>query len=258
MLSPFGHGGTDDDTARVYESLLDVVQRAGFDVLWLDNNSGCKGVCVGVESRQLNAGDTARQCPEGECYDEILAQELDKEVGRRQGNLFVVLHQHGSHGPADFRRYPAGFERFTPVCRASELHDCSASEVRNAYDNTILYTDFVLHRLIEQLGTYADRYDTAMLYVSDHGESLGENGLYLHGLPYAIAPRSQTHVPLIFWMSPGFGREFAVNSGCLATEAGRAHSHDDLFHSVLGLLEIHTSVYDRSHDLFAHCKRHIA
>jgi lipid A ethanolaminephosphotransferase len=258
MFSPFGRSGGDADTAREYESLLDVAQRAGFAVLWLDNNSGCKGVCAGVETVKVNQDAAGDLCPDGECYDEILLQKLDEALARHdQGSLFVVLHQHGSHGPSYSSRYPARFEQFVPVCRATELRDCRAAEVRNAYDNTILYTDYVLYRLVQQLRARTDQYDTAMVYVSDHGESLGEGGLYLHGLPYAMAPRTQTHVPLIFWMSPGFGEAFAVNRGCLTGVAGQAYSHDHLFHSVLGLLDIRTTAYDRSHDLFAPCQHHI-
>lgn len=254
MFSPFGRQGASTDTVRRYESLLDVVQRAGFGVLCLDNNSGCKGTCAGVETLAVNRERAGELCGNDECYDEVLVQELDAALARRQGNLFVVLHQHGSHGPAYFRRYPQRFEKFRPVCRAAELRDCSAAEVRNAYDNSILYTDYVLHRLMEQLGARTGRYDTAMMYVSDHGESLGEGGLYLHGLPYAIAPDVQTHVPLIFWMSADFSRTFAVGRDCLAGEAGKSYSHDNLFHSVLGLLGISTRAYDRSRDMFSKCR----
>lgn len=255
MFRPFGQDGPDADELRHYESLLDVIQRAGLDVLWLDNNSGCKGVCAGVESRPVNAEVDGTLCNSGGCYDEILVRELAGVLtGPRQSRL-VVLHQNGSHGPAYYHRYPASFGRFSPDCRRDNLLGCSNAEIRNAYDNTILYTDYVLARLIDLLQAAAADYDTAMLYVSDHGESLGENGLYLHGLPYVIAPDAQTHVPMVFWMSDAFAARSHIDSACLTRATFSVWSHDNLFASVLGLLDVETSVYEPRKDIFGSCRR---
>jgi lipid A ethanolaminephosphotransferase len=190
-------------------------------------------------------------CAGGDCLDLALLETGRRLLEGRDGNLFLVLHQRGQHGPAYFRRYPAEFEKFTPVCRSEDLHDCGVEEVRNAYDNAMLYTDHVLVETIEWLKSVSDRYDTALLYVSDHGESLGENGLFLHGLPYRIAPDVQKHVPMVAWISPGFAASFGMDLAALAAGAGERYSHDNLFHSILGLLEIETSVYERRLDLFA-------
>jgi lipid A ethanolaminephosphotransferase len=161
----------------------------------------------------------------------------------------------GNHGPAYYRRYPPEFRRFTPDCATAELRTCSREQVVNAYDNAILYTDHVLAGLVGALANSRE-IDTAMIYVSDHGESLGENGLYLHGLPYSIAPSTQTHVPMIAWLSPGFAASDSVDRRCVRAKAGAPLSHDNIFHSVLGLLDVQTRVYKPERDLFAGCRGH--
>lgn len=278
MFSRFARRDYDDAKGLGHESLLDVVRRAGFRVVWLDNNSGCKGICQGVESLQLDSLPDPRLCPDGECRDEILLDKAQEIAAQTPGNLLLVLHQKGSHGPAYFRRYPPAFERFTPPCRSASFSDCTVDEIRNAYDNTILYTDHVLGRLIDWLGAgggpggsagggtgagavagagagagtgAAATHDTALLYVSDHGESLGENGLFLHGLPFSIAPETQTRVPMVAWISPGFAASFGIDRAALERTAAEPASHDNLFHSVLGVLDIRTAVYERELDLFA-------
>jgi lipid A ethanolaminephosphotransferase len=160
----------------------------------------------------------------------------------------------GNHGPAYFRRYPPAFRRFTPDCATAELRSCSREQVINAYDNAIAYTDHVLAGIVATLQGGASALDAAMIYVSDHGESLGENGLYLHGLPFSIAPATQTHVPMIAWLSPGFAADNFVDRRCVSGKARDPLSHDNLFHSVLGLLDVETSVYKSGRDIFAGCR----
>ncbi len=254
MFSPYGRRQYDEDRIQTHQSLLHVLARAGFGVLWRDNQSGCKGVCEGLPQHDLAASRIEGLCSGGQCSDEVLLHNLDSVLTDARGNLFVVLHQLGSHGPAYFRRYPPAFKRFQPACESQDLQRCTTAEIRNAYDNSLLYTDHVLGRLIDFLAAQQDRFDTAMLYVSDHGESLGENGMYLHGMPYAIAPDVQLRVPMVTWMSPGFSRAFGVDTACLRGRAGRQLSHDNLFHSMLGLMDVSTTVYDRSMDMFADCR----
>ncbi|HEY0789412.1 MAG TPA: phosphoethanolamine--lipid A transferase [Thermoanaerobaculia bacterium] len=242
MFSPFG-GRSSSSKARRYESLLDVARHAGLRVLWRDNNSGCKGVCDGVETELLADAALPGLCNGGECFDEILLTRWGEILADPRRSVFLVLHQKGSHGPAYYRRYPKEFERFTPACQSEDFDKCTPAEIRNAYDNSILYTDHVLGETIQRLAA-ARGWDTAMLYVSDHGESLGERGLYLHGLPRAIAPDTQKHVPLMLWMSPSFAARFGIDPRALAARASRPYSHDNLFHSVLGMLDLRTRVYD--------------
>jgi lipid A ethanolaminephosphotransferase len=244
---------------RNSENLLDILQRAGLAVLWIDNQSGgCKGVCDRVPTVRTADLKDPRFCAGGECHDEILLQGLDDRIAqlppqRRARGVVVVMHQMGSHGPDYARRTPAAFKRFQPECTSSNLPDCDGEQLRNAYDNTIAYTDHLLGSAIAWLRARSD-YDGALLYVADHGESLGEGNLYLHGLPYALAPDVQKHVPWITWLSPAFERDSGVSMQCLRARVDERITHDDLFHSVLGLMQVSTSVYRRGLDTYAACE----
>jgi lipid A ethanolaminephosphotransferase len=255
MFSTYGRENYDESKIRNSEGLLDVLVRAGYAVKWFDNQSGCKGVCkgAGVEYRKLDSTIAPDLCEGDECHDGILVRALQAELPHVDGNTVIVLHMMGNHGPAYFRRYPAAFRRFTPDCATAELRRCSREQVVNAYDNAIAYTDHVLAGLVDVLRD-APALDTAMLYISDHGESLGENGLYLHGLPYSIAPVTQTQVPMISWISQQFAADHFVDRRCVDAKAGDALSHDNLFHSVLGLLDVQTSVYKPERDIFEGCR----
>src|SRR5690606_5835407 len=145
------------------------------------------------------------------------------------GNATIVLHMTGSHGPSYYRRYPAEFAKFKPECRTSEFSDCTTDEIVNAYDNSILYTDHILSEIINVLKGSDDRFAPAMIYMSDHGESLGEDGLYLHAAPYFIAPDVQTHIPFIAWFSPDYANATKLATACVRQDATDASSHANLF-----------------------------
>ena len=253
MFSAQGREHYDRDAIRGSESLLDVAARAGVAVLWRDNQSGCKGVCARVPSQAMGAKDAPRLCSGDRCFDEILLSGLADKLKAMPGDALVVLHMLGNHGPTYFDRYPPAFERWTPVCRTAELSRCTRSEVVNAYDNAILYTDSVLGRLIDLLKAQGS-HDAAMMYVSDHGESLGEYGLFLHGAPYSIAPEQQTRVPMVLWLSPQFAADDGLDIACLRNAARRPASHDNLFSTVLGAFDVQTSVYRHDRDLLAACR----
>lgn len=255
MFSSQQRAEFDNNLAEHTENLLDVLDHAGLEVFWRDNNSGCKGVCARVASTDMTDAGVHEYCSTGECFDEVLLHGLGKHIDAADGDTVVVLHQHGSHGPDYYRRHPARFTRFTPECASNAPHDCSRAEIVNAYDNTILYTDHVLGEVIDFLRARSDDYDTAMIYVSDHGESLGEDGIYLHGFPYAIAPEQQTHVPFVVWLSDGFRQNFGIDTGCLRRHADQRYSHDNLFSSVLGLMRVETEAYRSDNDLFRPCRR---
>jgi lipid A ethanolaminephosphotransferase len=162
----------------------------------------------------------------------------------------------GSHGPAYWKRYPASYELFKPACKVAEFSHCEVKDIVNAYDNSIVYTDHVLARLIQVLsGAASHGVDAGMLYVSDHGESLGENNMYLHGMPYAIAPEAQIHVPMVVWLSPSMLESTGIDQACLMKRTSERVSHDNLFHSVLGLMDVKTRVYDPALDLFSACRK---
>jgi lipid A ethanolaminephosphotransferase len=170
-----------------------------------------------------------------------------------RGTQLLVLHMLGNHGPSYFRRYPPAFERFTPVCRHDDLGRCTQEEIVNAYDNALLYTDHVLATLIGTLTSHAGDVDSALLFVSDHGESLGEKNLFLHGIPYPIAPKEQTQVPMVMWWSAGFGRSAGLDADCLRARARQPAAHDHLFHSLLALLDVKTSLYEPQFDVTHGC-----
>jgi lipid A ethanolaminephosphotransferase len=241
----------DRQLSKHQDNLLDIAARAGYDVYWRDNGNSCKSICARVDSRDLHDSEIASLCSEGECYDEILVHELALLLPEIKKDTLIVLHQLGSHGPAYFRRYPESFRVFTPDCRSTDLGDCTGPEIVNAYDNTILYTDHVLAEAIELLTSYDDRLDASLMYVSDHGESLGEHGLYLHGMPYGLAPVEQTRVPMLAWLSPSLKARRGMADVCDVTQSRRAVSHDNLFFTELGLLEIDTSLYVAAKDVFA-------
>jgi lipid A ethanolaminephosphotransferase len=254
MFSPGGREAFDPDRVTREENLLDVLQRVGVRVLWRDNNSGCKHVCARVPTEHQQDFEAPALCRGAECYDEALLTGLQAYLDGLEGDALLVLHQNGSHGPAYHARTPVGFKRFLPECVDGEVQRCSREAIVNAYDNTILYTDFVLAELIDLLGRNAERLDSALLYVSDHGESLGEHGLYLHGLPYALAPDEQTHVPMLAWLSPGFASARSIDLACLDERRSEPRSHDHVFHSLLGLFGVESRVYRPERDLFAPCR----
>ena len=241
MFSPYGRRHYDEEQILSHESVLQVLARAGFKVLWRDNQSGCKGVCDGLPAEQVDHAGPVTLCTAGECLDELLLRGMESIVRDTGGNLVVVMHQLGSHGPAYFRRYPAAFKRFLPACESDDLRLCKQQEIVNAYDNSLLYTDFVLGQVIDFLDRAQASHDTALLYLSDHGESLGEKGLYLHGVPWAIAPDVQKKVPFVVWLSAAFERDMGIDAACLRARARQPASHDNLFHSLLGVLDVHTS-----------------
>ena len=258
----FSHLGRDGFEGRKTnsETLLDVLQHAGLAVLWVDNQSGCKGVCDRVAQTSTTALKDPALCPDGECSDPIMLKVLEERITalpaeQRARGTVVVLHQMGSHGPAYYKRSDASLKRFGPECTSNALQECDQAQVVNAYDNSIVATDHFLNATIQWLETQADKAQTAMVYVSDHGESLGEGNLYLHGLPYAIAPDVQKQVPWITWLSPAMQSRSGVATACLQKDlAQRRITHDGYFHAVLGLMDVQSTVYQAEQDIYAPCR----
>lgn len=236
------------------QNLLDVLGYAKIGVTWLDNDTGSYNVTDRVPYTFLPDSADPRFCKDGECHDDILVDKVDNWLDQVKGDSVLVLHQLGSHGPAYYQRYPDEFSRFKPDCRTGELGNCTAQEVINTYDNTILYTDHIVSEVIDKLRQRQDKVAGAVVYLSDHGESLGENGIYLHGAPYMIAPVQQTHIPFLVWLSDDISKTAGFDQACLKSRADRPYSHDNLFHSVLGLMDVSTKVYDPSLDIFAACR----
>lgn len=255
MFSHFDRNSFSDTKAERHQGLLDVFSHAGIQVLWRENNSGCRGVCSRVETEVLTDLQGDDLCSSGECQDMILLQGLQQYIDRAGKDTFIVLHQKGSYGPGYYRRSPPEFKTFLPECTTNQLQECRTEELINAYDNTILYTDYFLDQVINLLKKNSAQFNTAMLYLSDYGESLGEKNIYLHGLPYVIAPDEQKHIPFILWFSDAFFESNSLDKKCLQRKVNDHLSHDNLFHSALGLMGIKTAMYEKGLDIFADCKQ---
>lgn len=257
MFSNLGRAGFESRPAN-YEGMLDVLQHAGLAVLWLDNQAGCKGVCDRVPNVSTLQLKVPGLCDGGECMDEVMLHGIDERIAalpaeRRAKGVVVVMHQMGSHGPAYYKRSPPAFKKFLPECTSNSLQSCERDALVNAYDNSIVYTDHLLASAIGWLKSQEARSAPAMLYLADHGESLGENNLYLHGMPYGVAPDVQKRVPWITWLSPAFEQRSRVTTACLQKQLDAPVSHDNYFHSVLGLMNVTTSVYTPALDIYARC-----
>lgn len=257
MFSGMSRETYDEQLASHREGLLDIAQRAGYQVTWIDNNSGCKGACDRVQKYQIPAQLKQKWCDAGgECFDEILVDSLKDYLAHLDKNnlkpQLIVLHQMGSHGPAYFKRSKAPYQPFQPTCNSNAIQGCSTEELKNSYDNSIVYTNHVLAQIIETLKQQT-QYQTGFWYLSDHGESTGEHGLYLHGAPYSMAPTQQTHVPMLMWFSDAWKQQNIQQVSCLKGQTNQARSQDHLFPSLLSLLDIKTQVIEAKNDMLAQC-----
>ena len=257
MFSGMPRQHYDADLAEHREGLLDIAKRAGYEVTWIDNNSGCKRTCDRVNLYTIPAAFKKKWCTENECLDDILLDSLDAYLKQlatnpHPQNQLIVLHQMGSHGPAYYKRYPPAFQKFVPTCDTNAIQNCSHASLINSYDNTIVYTDHILASVIARLKQQT-RFQTGMWYVSDHGESTGEHGLYLHGAPYVLAPSQQTHVPMILWFSKAWQQQQPTLMPCLQQQLGLPRSQDNLFPTLLSVLHINTRVIDPQFNMLSLC-----
>jgi lipid A ethanolaminephosphotransferase len=231
------------------QNILDVLSNTNdIKILWRDNNSDSKGVALRVEYQDYKTSKNNNICIDGECRDEGMLIGLDNYIKKHKGkDILIILHQMGNHGPAYYKRYTKDFEKFKPVCKTNQLEQCSKDEISNAYDNAILYTDYFLSKTINFLKKYDKTHETAMIYMSDHGESLGENGIYLHGLPYFMAPDAQTHIGALMWFGTKMSKDIDIKK--IKQNKDKKYSHDNLFHTLLGIFEVKTKVYDKNMDI---------
>lgn len=244
MFSIYDRNDYDTQKGLHTENVLDVLSHAGVEVIWRDNNSNSKGVADRVQYENYRTAENNTICDD-ECRDEGMLVGLEQRIEASDKDMIIVLHQMGEHGPAYYKRYPKAFERFTPTCQTNQLEACSQEEIANAYDNALLYTDYFLSQTIQLLKKYEESMDTAMFYMADHGESLGEGGFYLHGLPYFIAPDTQRHVGSLLWL----GKDFPVDKEKISNAASNKFSQDNLFSTLLGLFDVQTEVYKKEMDM---------
>jgi len=254
MFSRFGRSDYSYEAGLANENLLDILTHAEVKVEWFDNNTGDKRIAERIGGfSSLTYMEDPEFCAVGECNDGILLKTLKEKAATITEDTVLVFHQIGSHGPSYFIRYPKEYERFTPACNDSELKNCSRDEIKNAYDNTIAYTDHILAETIKFLQAQ-DNVIPAMFYISDHGESLGENGIYLHGTPYFMAPDAQTRVPMILWFSDAYKKAFGLSQACMDARAKQPATHENMFHTVLGMMDINTSERNPDLDLVSTCR----
>lgn len=255
MFSNMPRAHYDEELAHHQEGVLDILQRAGIRVLWNDNDGGCKGACDRVPHQNVTDLKLTGQCIDGEYYDDVLFHNLDSYIDNLQQDGIIVLHTIGSHGPTYYNRYPAAFRKFTPTCDTNEIQGCTREQLTNTYDNTILYVDYVVDKAIKLLQSKQDKFTTSLVYLSDHGESLGEDGVYLHGLPYSIAPDTQKHVPMALWLSADYQQRYGISAHCLQQRAQKEnYSQDNLFSTLLGLLGVSTREYQAADDILTPCR----
>lgn len=245
IFSPYPRKEFKNKLTSYSENVLDVFKEIGYEVIWKDANSGCKGVCNRVK--------TEIYCEYGTCMDIEMNQNFAEQVKKANKDMFVVFHQRGSHGPMYSNRYPLEFELYKPACKDEDIKNCPKETVINAYDNSIYYTSYVIADMLEQLKPLENKYNIVVLYTSDHGESLGEDGKYLHGSVYESAPALQKEVPFFIWMPKSASKGLSLNRECLNKKIHQPVSHDNIFHSLLGLGGIKIPEYDESLDIFAHC-----
>jgi lipid A ethanolaminephosphotransferase len=225
-------------TGKLYEILPNYMYRTGVDVIWRTSNWGEPPVHI---EKYHTVRDLKKMYPDADDrYDGILLTGLKEEImSSEKDKILVILHTNTSHGPTYNKKYPAEFERFTPVCTTVEMSKANPQELMNAYDNSVLYTDYLIHSAIEILKEIPDR-RACMLYVSDHGESLGEGNLYMHGVPMSIAPKEQVEIPFIVWTSIDAAEVKELD------EVGQCH----VFHSVMDLLGVESPVFDEDKNIF--------
>jgi lipid A ethanolaminephosphotransferase len=208
-------------------------------------------MCLRQNYERIDTDTSNPLCDGDYCFDEILVERLQAKLNQLPDkDALIVLHQIGSHGPTYYRRYPDAYRVYTPDCPRSDIQNCSSQELINTYDNTIAYSDYINSKIIELVD--ATDLDSTVVYVSDHGESLGDGGVYLHGLPYRFAPEAQTRVPM--WVWTNYHAESLRD--CLApfTEPTLA-SHDNVFHTLLGMMGISSTAHKPELDLTSHCSK---
>jgi lipid A ethanolaminephosphotransferase len=238
--------------ATYQQNVLDIINKAGVEVTWISNNNGsCKDVCNRIPFNQLPTDASHPLCDGDYCYDEVLVNALEERLNQTSDrDAVIVLHMIGSHGPTYFKRYPQSHRIFTPDCQRSDIQNCTREQLTNSYDNTIAYSDYVISQVISLLQRYSDKdaTDTSLIYISDHGESLGEGGVYLHGMPYAIAPKQQKTVPMLVWSN-----ENELDVDCLESRAQRPISQDNFFDTLLGMSHVKSVTYNFNQDVFGTC-----
>ena len=257
MLSDQPRATFDSDTASRRDNLLDILQRAGVRVVWFDNDTGCKGACAHIEYHDMTALNLPEYCTDGECLDDILLRDFDKTLAEDNRDTIIILHTIGSHGPTYYQRYTPEYRAYAPTCDTKHIQQCNQEALINTYDNTIRYVDGFIDQVIARLAQHED-WESSLVYLSDHGESLGEGGIYLHSTPYSIAPVEQTRIPMVMWFSERWRKNEKADFACLQRLAAEGQfSHDNLFHTMMDLLDmdLQSTGYQPALNILAACRK---
>tara|TARA_R110002167_G_scaffold60515_13_gene170917 strand:+ start:681 stop:2264 length:1584 start_codon:yes stop_codon:yes gene_type:complete len=254
MFLPFNKSEYSRNLQYKYENILDIIVKSGINTFWFDNLNGCKGLCQIVSELRPNSSDNSEFYHDKQFYDEVLVDNLASKISSTQGDQLRILHQMGSHGPAYYKRIPQEFIKHKPACLTEDFSQCTQQAIQNTYTDTVTYTEYVISKAIIELEKLKETHDTALIYVSDHGESTGEMGLYLHGIPWMLAPEEQTHIPALMWFSDSYIQSRHLNTECLLASRNELYSHDNISHTVLSVLDIDSKVYQPQLDLLSHCR----
>lgn len=240
--------------ANAQDNAIDIIAKAGVKTLWVDNDGGDKGVAKHTQLINIDPNEDPDLCNGETCFDEVMLKHADQFIQQDNQSKLIVLHSIGSHGPTYFQRFPAEKAKFAAWCNSKDIEQCSDQEITNVYDNTLVYTDYFLSRVVKDLEQYSSKYNVAMMYMSDHGESLGENGLYLHGTPYSIAPKEQKTVPWLMWLPNEYAQQKHIDVDCLKQQAEQPkYSQDNFFHSLIGFYGVNTKEKQAPLDVFSTC-----
>jgi len=231
--------------SKYQENLLDLIKSSSIEVIWIENNSSCKNVCKRVKTVDYVEKGSEDYVGYG-VHDEIVLTGLKKTLAENKAKkILIVLHTMGSHGPAYYNRYPENFEKFKPTCKSNNPQNCNAETLNNTFDNTIVYTDYIISSAIDVLKEEKES-QNFLIYASDHGESLGEHGIYLHGAPMRIAPKQQTHIPVLLWSSENLKekRKQISKNYPTSNQIKNKISHEHLPHTVLDYFNLDTPYLD--------------
>lgn len=242
--------------ANAQDNALDIIAKSGTETLWIDNDGGDKGVAKKTPLINIDPTENDDLCNGETCFDEVMLKHANTFIQADDKNKLIVLHTIGSHGPTYFQRFPVEKAKFAPWCNRKDIEQCTDQEITNVYDNTLVYTDYFLSQVVATLKKYSSQYNVAMMYMSDHGESLGESGLYLHGTPYSIAPKEQSTVPWLMWVPKQYADQKNIDLDCLKKESQQSkYSHDNFFHSLIGFYGVNTKEKQMQMDVFTTCKK---
>jgi lipid A ethanolaminephosphotransferase len=255
MFSNLNRNGYDKARANAQDDALDVLAYANVSLLWKENDGGDKAVAKSIAKITIDPTQYNDVCDGSVCDDMVMLKEFDNEVAELKDDKLIAMHIIGSHGPTYWKRYPPEHALFKPSCNQSDIENCTDQSIVNVYDNTIAYTDYVIAETIKKLQGYSDQYNVALMYISDHGESLGESGLYLHGTPYSFAPEEQTKVPLFMWVPEQYANAKGIDKSCLIDKANNgSFSQDNFFHTLISFYGVESSVVNEDLDIMNTCR----